>query len=131
MYNITSASKNAPKGHIYRLGQKSRIIRTKMPFRVWRWAGAMARARHDKALGSVVALARRCSYFCPNREERATAAPWRALARRYVSAMALARRQKCPERATVIFLRVRHFQPQKRFFTQKFIFKISQKYLYI
>ena len=74
-----------------------------MPFRVWRWAGAMALARRDKAMGSAVALARRCSYFCPDREERATLAPWRALARRYVSAMALARRRECPERATVNF----------------------------
>ena len=64
-----------------------------MPFRVWCRAGAMALARRDKALGSVMALARRCSYFWPDREERATTAPRRALARRYVSAMALARRR--------------------------------------
>ena len=64
-----------------------------MPFRIWRRAGAMALARRDKALGNAVALARRSSYFWPDRDERATAAPWRALARRYVSAMALERRR--------------------------------------
>ena len=77
--------------HIYSIGLKVRKIRTNLPFRVWRWAGAMALARRDKALGSAMALARRSSYFWPDREERATAAPWRALARRYVSTMALVR----------------------------------------
>ena len=65
----------AISAHIYTLGQKFARIRTNMPFRVWRWAGAMALARRDKVLGSVVALARRCSYFWPDREERATAVP--------------------------------------------------------
>ena len=73
-----------------------------MPFRAWHWAGTMALARRDKALGSAVALARRCSYFCPDCEERAMAAPWRSLAWRYASAMALARRRGHSERVTVI-----------------------------
>ena len=88
-----------------------------MPFRVLRWAGAMALARRDKALGSDVALVRRCSYFCPDREERAMVASWCALARRYVSAMALARRRECPERAMVTFLIGDTFSNPKRFFT--------------
>ena len=43
------------------LYKKNAQIRTKMPFRAWRWAGAMALARRDQAMGSAVALARRSS----------------------------------------------------------------------
>ena len=72
-----------------------------MPFCAWRWAGAMALARRDKALGSAVARARHCLYFCLDCEERAMTAPWRSLAQRYASAMALARRWGFELRVTV------------------------------